>query len=109
LINIIERAMLLCENGIITCDHLPQSVIASETASDDDKYYDAGDWPKELMEQPLKEARKSIFRNFERDYLVKLLESTKGRVGEVAKRAGIDSRSVFDKMKEYGLKKEDFR
>jgi transcriptional regulator with PAS, ATPase and Fis domain len=109
LINIIERAMLLCENDIITSDHLPQSVTEPETVSNDKGSYNAGEWPKELMDQPLKEARNRIFRNFERDYLVKLLESTKGRVGEVAKRAGIDPRSVFDKMKDYGLKKEDFR
>jgi len=109
LINIIERAMLLCENDTITCDHLPRSVTEPETASDDEKSYDAGDWPEELMDKPLKEARKRIFRKFERDYLVRLLQSTKGRVGEVAKRAGIDSRSVFDKMKEYELRKDDFR
>lgn len=109
LINIIERAMLLCENDIITCDHLPRSVAEPETVCHDEEFYDVGDWPEELMDRPLKEARKCIFRNFEKDYLVRLLKSTKGRIGEVAKRAGIDSRSLFDKMKEYELRKEDFR
>lgn len=109
LINVIERAMLLCENDIITCDHLPGSVTEPEVASGDEGSYEVGDWPEELMDKPLKEARRSIFRNFEKDYLARLLKSTKGRIGEVAKRAGIDSRSLFDKMKEYELKKEDFR
>jgi len=30
-------------------------------------------------------------------------------VGEAAKRAGIDSRTLFDKMKQYGINKGDFR
>ena len=109
LINVIERAMLLCDNDIITCDHLPKSITGLEVISRDEGSYAAGHWPQELMDRPLKEARKSIFRNFEKDYLARLLKTTKGRVGDVAKRAGIDSRSVFDKMKEYDLKKEDFR
>jgi len=109
LINVIERAMLLCEDDMITCDDLPKSVTEPEVASDDEGSYEAGDWPEDLMDKPLKEARRSISRDFERDYLVRLLKSTKGRIGEAAKRAGIDSRSLFDKMKEYELKKEDFR
>jgi len=109
LINVIERAMLLCENDIITCDHLPKSITKPEVASDGKKSHEAGVWYEEMMDKPLKEARTSIFRNFEKEYLVRLLKSTKGRVGEVAKQAGIDSRSVFKKMKEYDLRKEDFR
>jgi two-component system response regulator AtoC len=109
LINIIERAMLLCDNDIITCDHLPRSVIEPKVASDDEGSYEVGGWPEELMDKPLKDARRSIFRSFEKAYLVSLLKSKKGRIGEVAKRAGIDSRSLFDKMKQYNLRKEDFR
>jgi two-component system response regulator AtoC len=108
LINVIERAMLLCENDVITPDDLPKSVTEPESVSYGERSGDVGDWPKELMDKPLKEARNSICRNFEKAYLVRLLKSSKGRVGEVAKRAGVDSRSVFDKMKEYELKKEDF-
>mgnify|MGYP003424810776 CR=1 FL=1 len=32
-----------------------------------------------------------------------------GKIGETARRAGIETRSLFDKMKRYGLKKENFR
>ena len=109
LINVIERAMLLCDDDIITCDHLSKSITKSERDSKEGESYEGRDWPEELMDKPLKEARRSIFRNFEKDYLVRLLKATKGRIGDIAQRAGIDSRSVFDKMKEYDLKKEDFR
>ena len=103
LINIIERAMLLCENDIITTEDLPQSITELEIS------YETDTWPDEMMNQPLKKARKSILENFERDYFTSLLRLTEGRVGEAAKKAGIDTRSLYDKMKQYGLNKKDFR
>jgi transcriptional regulator with PAS, ATPase and Fis domain len=103
LINIIERAMLLCENDIITNEDLPKSIIEQEVL------YETVSWPDEMMSQPLKKARKNIIENFERDYFTNLLCSTYGRVGEAAKKAGIDTRSLYEKMKKYGLNKKDFR
>jgi DNA-binding NtrC family response regulator len=38
-----------------------------------------------------------------------LLRATGGRIGEAAKRAGIQERSLYEKMKQFGLRKEDFR
>jgi len=38
-----------------------------------------------------------------------LLRQTAGRVGETARRAGIDPRSLYTKMRRHGLRKEDFR
>ena len=46
--------------------------------------------------------------SFERAYLSGLLKATGGRVGQTAKRAGIEPRSLYDKMKHHGLRKEDF-
>ena len=48
-------------------------------------------------------------RKAETAYLSLLLEETRGRIGETAKRAGILPRSLFEKMRRYGLKKEDYR
>ncbi len=56
-----------------------------------------------------KEVRQEIVEHFERAYLAALLQETGGRVGETAKRAGIEPRSLYDKMKHYGFRKEDFR
>jgi DNA-binding NtrC family response regulator len=67
------------------------------------------DLPRELLQRPLQEIRQEIVENFERAYITALLQATDGRVGETAKRAGIEPRSLYDKMKQYGLRKEDFR
>jgi len=109
LINVIERAMLLCENDVITIDDLPQSITGREEVSLQELSQDPEAFPKEWLQKPLKDARRDILEQFERSYLTSLLTSTNGRVGEAAKKAGIDSRSLFDKMKQYGLDKKDFR
>jgi len=109
LINIVERAMLLCENDVITVDDLPQSITGQEELSIQELSQDPSAFPEEWLEKPLKQARKDILEQFERGYLTGLLTATNGRVGEVAKRAGINSRTLFDKMKQYGLNKKRFR
>ena len=48
---------------------------------------------------PLKEFRRKVFEQFERSYMVGLLKVTNGRIGETAKKAGIDKRTLFGKMK----------
>jgi DNA-binding NtrC family response regulator len=109
LINVIERAMLLCDNDVITCDDLPKAIAEREEASTVGKAYQEGVWPDEILEEPLKDARKRVLEQFERSYLANVLSAVEGRIGQAAKQAGIDTRSLFTKMKRYGLNKKDFR
>lgn len=59
--------------------------------------------------QPLLEARQSLVERFERDYLTRLLRAHKGRIGEVARAAGIAERNLYEKMKAYGLSRDDYK
>jgi DNA-binding NtrC family response regulator len=113
LINVVERAMLLCEGGQIGCGDLPVA-IAKNTAvpaaarSRGDAAALAGLSP-ELLRRPLREVRAEIVERFERAYITAMLRETGGRVGETAQRAGIEARSLYDKMNQYGFRKENFR
>jgi DNA-binding NtrC family response regulator len=109
LINVLERAMLLCENDAITTDDLPAAVSGHEGLPIRELSVDPEVFPEELAQKPLKEAREQVVEQFERGYLTRLLTVTNGRVGEAASRAGIDSRTLFDKMKHYGLDKKNFK
>ncbi|MBU1739066.1 MAG: sigma-54-dependent Fis family transcriptional regulator, partial [Proteobacteria bacterium] len=42
-------------------------------------------------------------------YLKSLLKEHRGRINNAARAAGIHSRSLFNKMKRLGIKKEDYR
>ncbi len=64
---------------------------------------------RELVARPLRDVRKDAVEELERRYFHALLRVTGGRVGETARRAGIVPRSLYEKMKRYGLKKENYR
>ena len=115
LMNILERAMLLCTNEEISLGDLPES-ISGLTSTTDAEFptpeaveEERLSVPKEWLRQPLRSARQKLLMEFERAYLTGLLEATRGRIGETAKRAGIQPRSLFDKMRRLGLRKEGFR
>ena len=114
LINVIERAMLLCDGKRITLGDLPEPITTGSVVGGTGKSplwlaQNADAIPEELLQRPLGEARQQLLKQFERAYLTGLLRWTGGRVGETAKRAGIQPRSLYDKMKRHGLCKEDFR
>lgn len=61
------------------------------------------------FEKPWRQVRQGILEAAERRYLVALLEATRGRIGEAARRAGMAPRSLHEKMKKHGLRKESYR
>ena len=111
LMNIIERAMLLCDEERITLGDLPQVIsrTIAEPAAPWLGTAEDGRCPEECLQRSLREVRQEVVERSERAYLTGLLRETHGRIGDTAKRAGIQPRSLFDKMQRYGLRKEDFR
>ena len=111
LINVIERAMLLCRTDTITLVDLPVGIqgFVLPKASGIVIPRDPADVPSAWLARPLWELRDSMDADLERVYLAAMLRETCGKIGQTAERAGIDPRSLFDKMKQYGLAKEDFR
>jgi len=114
LMNIVERAMLLCGESEILPEDLPQAIglqnpltgISEKTGS----FFDAaGTLPDEWLEKPFREVRKDVVAKLERRYLEAQLQRTGGRIGETARIAGMEPRSLHEKMKRHGLRKEDFR
>ena len=105
LVNVIERAVLLCSDGEIRLEDLPEAlrggspVAAIETKA-------AG---LEFMQLPLQEARRSLIEDFERRYFEHHLRKARGTVGDVAAAAGINPRTLYEKMRRLGLRKEDYR
>lgn len=104
--NVIERAVMLADSEIIGADliHIPSLPIATSVQ--------AGMELSEHAFRPgttLKSYKTHLSQAAERKYLVELLEYTDGRIGESAQLAGVTPRALYNKMKIYGLKKEDFR
>ncbi len=58
---------------------------------------------------PLLDARARLVERFEREYLTRLLKQHRGKVGEVARAAGIAERNLYETLKAYGLSRDDYR
>ncbi len=106
LVNVIERAVLLCESERITLRDIPagvrQEVVAGESLT--------ADTPNlELMELPLQEAKRQLIDNFEKSYLEHHLRENSGVLADAAKNAGINPRTLYEKMRRLGMRKEDYR
>ena len=91
--NLCERAVLLGWGGVLSMVGAARS---EEAALVD-------------LSLPLLEGRQRLVERFEREYLTRLLRLHHGRIGEVARAAGIAERNLYEKMKAYGLSRDDYR
>jgi DNA-binding NtrC family response regulator len=113
LVNIIERAMLLSSGEEITLPDLPESVqfaVAEPGAAA--ALLDPAEplrSPAQWIDEPLETVRRKALESVERAYLDALLRATNGRIAETARRAGIQPRSLFEKLRRYGLEKKHYR
>ena len=87
--NIIERLVVLSEDGIITKEGLPSTNYQKERFERDD-----------FEIKPLKEIRK----DFEMKYIKKVLNASSGNITEAARLMEISRRQLFNKISDYGLR-----
>ena len=70
---------------------------------------DNGEVPEDWKGRTLPEVRQDIVDRVERAYLHMVLKEENGRVGKAAKKAGIHTRAMYNKMRRLGLQKEAFK
>lgn len=116
--NTLERAALLVERDVLELSDLPASIVAhgalaappisaaTEPVGDADPVVAL---PPQWSSQTWRVVREGLLSAGERAYLAAVLKATGGRVGEAAKRSGMSSRALFEKMRRHGLRKEDYR
>jgi len=108
LMNVIERAILLSKTDTIGIDVLP-NVISGDNPGQEPQFFgmksDAAQW----LNKTLPEVQKEIMAQVERLYLEMALKKTRGRVDHTAQIAGIHPRGLYNKMKQLGLHKQDFK
>jgi len=120
LINVIERSTLLATSDEIDLVDLPPSIaVAAHAGAQAEAVGKAGDTSasttahKDAAQSwrglPLLAARDRVLIDFHRQYLGWLLAENDGRIGDTAKAAGINVRTLYQLMKRYGLRKEDYR
>jgi two-component system response regulator AtoC len=113
LANVLERAVLLANGPRLELSDLPEAVRgrsrrpAPRALTPPHRPPDEGD--DEVFDLPWAEARRRRIEPFERAYFQRLMRTSGGRVGLAAHRAGLDPRTLYDKLRALRLRKEDFR
>ena len=108
LMNVIERAILLCKSDMITLEELPS---VFHNAKPVQMGCDASELslPREWESMTLPQVREAVYEHVEALYLSMVLNKTRGKIGETAKIAGIHPRGLYAKMKKLGLDKAAFK
>ena len=93
--NILERAIIRCGSDVVDEVDLPRT-------------------PTRVVGNRAQKTQRDLTLNAwlvskERDYLEGLLSKHKGSINAVAKEAGVDTKTLYRKMKKQGLTKESFK
>jgi two-component system response regulator AtoC len=97
--NVIERAAALADGPIIRVQHLPDGL-------QDLQRHPTGAPGVATHEEAnsFKEAKQEVVRSFERQFLLDLLKRHQGHMGHVAKKAGVDRKTIERMVKKHGLR-----
>ncbi len=108
LMNVIERAVLLCKSGEISIENLPSTLHDKESQPKNALSLlpeDIDAWGTKTLAQ----VKQAIMEQVEKRYFEVVLKKTSGRIGDAAKIAGINPRGLYGKMKKLGIDKTRFK
>ncbi len=94
--NAIKRAITLCREGVIQPIDLPEDIC---------RRYDEGEGGEMVSQLQHSEPLSNAVSLFEKQYIMKVLEETKGSKTLTAKLLGISRKTLWEKCKVYGLEK----
>ena len=99
--NVIERAVIMTAGPEVVEVDLPDRVRRPEARRTAIPSFDVSD--------PLATVIERVRTAVEREYLRRLLKKYRGHLRQVSDHAGLNRRTLYNKMKAHGLKREDFR
>jgi len=109
LAGVVERAVQLAEGSVLGTADLPLRVVVAGRAPGR-VLASVLRWPEDRwLDRALAEVRAELVATLEREYLRGQLRRTGGDLAETAHRSGIAARSLYNKMRQLGLDKEDFK
>jgi len=95
----VQHAVVLAGGGAIEAEHLPATLVPHPAAPSEGSSIPITDAGSMNVVQPLGEA----VRAFEREYLSRVLARTKQKRGELAEALGISRKTLWEKVRAYGI------
>lgn len=116
LINAIERALLMCDGDKILPQHLPKAILQATQPGGQAPLRSGASGagnalalPSAWYELNIQEVRNKAIEWAEKEYLHHILSENRGHIANTAKRAGIGTRALYDRMKRLDLDKADYK
>lgn len=101
--NVIERALPFTDGDTVTVGCLPSSLVCTSHAPASEVRPATPQSTPPEPAVPFKHAKEQLIDDFERRYLVQLLESHDGNVSKAARAAGMDRKTITRLMKKHGI------
>ena len=111
LMNVIERSILLCQSDEIILSDLPEGfheigrLLVGSHGLRTGFFGASDDWKNRTLPEVCGE----VIEQVERTYLQMALTASHGHVGKAARMAGVHPRGMYNKMRQYDLRKEHFK
>ena len=99
--NVVERAVILATGGKIQEKDLPERMRRTAPKKVSVPPFD--------VDEPLDAVLSRLSTSVEREYLKRVLRKFRGHLARSAEHAGLNRRTLYNKMRAHGLRREDFR
>lgn len=99
--NVVERAVIMATGPLIQEKDLPERIRRSTLRKTALPAFDA--------EEPLDAVLARLEGAVEREYLKRVLRKYHGHLGRCAEHAGLNRRTLYNKLRSHGLRREDFK
>ncbi len=99
--NVVERAVILALGPRIAEKDLPERLRRGSARKTAVPAFDA--------EEPLETVVRKLHTAVEREYLKRILRKYRGHLGKTAVHAGLNRRTLYNKLRVHGIKRDDFR
>lgn len=96
--NLAERLVSLVDSNEIRLSDIPEYIACSDKSNFNCPFVSD-------LDLPLIEARKRILEDFDKEYLINLLQQSNGNISQAAKSAQISRRTIYRMIRTYNLEK----
>jgi transcriptional regulator with PAS, ATPase and Fis domain len=102
LINVVERALLLCEGDTISLAEIPEDICSKiQENSEENLFRELGMYTSSLTDIPWKAVKNKMRDIVEKRYFLEMLEKHNGKVSDAAANAGVTPRAFYHKLSKY--------
>lgn len=102
--NVVERILLVSENGLITIEHLPREIVNAAIGHKTERWeFKDKSIPSSPSSQSNRSSRKLVALELEKDMIIQALDTNAGNISKASAELGMSRNTLYRKMKSYNI------